>query len=75
MNEDVGEEIDGAPLQFHDGQKVLGQRGKEAGRQVSLTICESTSTSTNVGIIVIQFFKHFYPRFSWLLAEEQQSGL
>ena len=35
--ENVGEEADDSPLQLHR-QKVLGQRGEEAGRQVSLTI-------------------------------------
>ena len=35
--ENVGEEADDAPLQLH-WEKVLGQRGEEAGRQVSLTI-------------------------------------
>ena len=35
--ENVGEEADDSPLQLHQ-QKVLGQRGEEAGRQVSLAI-------------------------------------
>ena len=35
--ENVVAEADDSPLQLHR-QKVLGQRGEEAGRQVSLTI-------------------------------------